>query len=236
MHPSYFVFILALLLQTGAARADTPVTGEPAAYEPLAAHYRETRSVKGAPKASADWYFIRQDKRVETARGDYAEVWQRDERGELSLTRVFHQDRKLIQYTPGELRTQGRQQDWSALNSVVGPRQLAALKRVGTVSFLGRPALRYAGKLGGERVEVIWLSKEALAAKLVRSGADASTVLELKELRSSADSRWPQASLPRSEGYAYLDGADLGDMEYDPFVQRLLAADAGHGAPGHHAH
>lgn len=236
MYPRYFVFILALLLHTGAASADTPATGEPSVYQPLAAHYRETRRVVGARKESTDWYFTRQNEQVETARGDYAEVWQRDERGELTLARVFHQDRKLIQYTPGELRTQGRQQDWSALNSIIDPRQLTTLKRVGTVSVLGRPASRYAGKLGGERIEVLWLVKEALAAKLVRSGRDGSVSLELKELRSSPDSRWPQASLARADRYAFLDGADLGDLEYDPFVQRVLEIDSGHGAHAHRPH
>ena len=148
----------------------------------------------------------------------------------------FHRDRKLIQYTPGELRTQGRRQDWSVLNSIIDPRRFAALKQVGSVSILGRTALRYAGKLGGERIEVLWLAKEALAAKLVRSGRDGNVSLELKELRSSPDSRWPQAGLARAEQYAFLDGADLGDMEYDPFVQRVLGVDSGHGAHGHHPH
>lgn len=238
MYPKYLVFILALLLPAGSARADANTAGEPAVYQPLAAHYRETRRAAGARdhKESTDWYFIRGNDQVETARGDYAEVWRRDERGEVTLTRVFHRDRKLIQYTPGELRTQGRRPDWSVLNSIIDLRRFAALKQVGTVSILGRTALRYAGKLGGERIEVLWLAKEALAAKLVRSGRDGSVSLELKELRSSPDSRWPQAGLARADQYAFLDGADLGDMEYDPFVQRVLGVDSGHGAHAHHPH
>lgn len=236
MHPRYFVFILALLLHARAVSADAKTTSEPAVYQPLAAHYRETRRVADARTESAEWYFTRQENHVESARGDYAEVWQRDERGELTLTRVFHRGRKLIQYTPGELRTQGRQQDWSALNSIIDPRQVAALKQVGTVSVLGRPASRYTGKINGERIEVTWLTKEALAAKVVRAGRDGSVSLELKELRSSPDSRWPQTSLARADRYAFLDGADLGDMEYDPFVQRVLGVDGGHGAHAHHPH
>lgn len=236
MYLGHFVFILVLLLHTGAASADTTTTSEPSVYQPLAARYQETRRIAGTHKESVDWYFTRQNNQVETARGDYAEVWQRDGRGEITLTRVFHRDRKLIQYTPGELRTQGRQQNWPALNSIIDPQQLAALKQVGTVSVLGRPASRYTGKLGGERIEVLWLAKEALAAKLVRSGRDGSVSLELKELRPSPDSHWPQASLARADQYAFLDGADLGDMEYDPFVQRVLGVDSGHGSHTHHPH
>ncbi|MBI5751402.1 MAG: hypothetical protein HZA59_04550 [Hydrogenophilales bacterium] len=236
MHPRYFVFILALLLHAGAATADTKIASEPIVYQPLAAHYQESRRVAGAHQESADWYFTRRDNQIESAHGDYAEVWQRDERGQLTLTRVFHQDRKMIQYTPGELRTQGRHKDWATLNSIIDPRQLTTLKRVGAMHFLGRPASRYTGTLGGEKIEVLWLANEALAAKLVRSGRDGSVSLELKELRASPDSRWPQANLARADKYAFLDGADLGDMEYDPFVQRVLGVDGGHGAHAHHAH
>ena len=234
MYPRYFIFILALLLQAGTVSADAKIASEPAVYQPLAARYQETRRVTGAHKETADWYFTRQDKQVETVRGGYAEIWQRDERGELTLTRVFHHDRKLIQYTPGELRTQGRQKGWSALNTIIDPRRITTLKQTGSVSFLGRPATRYTGKLGEEKIEVVWLTKEALAAKLVRSGRDASITLELKELRATPDSRWPQASLARSENYAYLDGADLGDMESDPFVQRVLGVESGTGGHAHH--
>lgn len=233
MRPRYFVFVLALLSHAGTVWADAGTAGEPAVYQPLAAHYLETRSVKDAPRASADWYFTRQENQVETARGDYAEMWQRDERGELGLIRVFHRDRKLIQYTPGELRTQGRQKDWHALNTIVDPRRIAALTRTGAVSFLGRPASRYAGRIKGERTEVIWLDKEALAARLVRTGRDGSVSLELKALHSTPDSHWSQANLAKADTYAYLDGADLGDMEYDPFVQRVLGEDSGHAGHAH---
>ena len=236
MYPRYFIFILALLLHAGAVSADAKSTSEPTVYQPLAAHYQETRRATGAHKETADWYFTRQDNQVESTRGGYAEIWQRDERGELTLTRVYHRDRKLIQYTPGELRTQGRQKDWSALNSIIDPRQLAALKQVGSVSYLGHPAKRYTGKLGGEKIEIVWLTREVLVARLVRTGRDASITLELKELRAEPDSRWPQASLAKSENYAYLDGADLGDMESDPFVQRVLGVDSGPGGHAHHTH
>lgn len=227
------ILFLSFLLHIAPSWAGGDSAREMTTYEPLAAHYRE-EIVVGKKQKSADWYFTRHDNQVETAQAGYAEAWQRDERGEIALTRVFHQDRKLIQYTPGELRTQGRQKNWFALNSIVDPRQHAALRRVGSVSVLGRPASRYTGKIDGERIEVIWLTQEALAAKVVRAGRDGRVSLELKELRSSPDSRWPRADLADTDQYTFLDGADLGDMEYDPFVQRVLDAESGHGAHIHH--
>lgn len=232
----YAVLLLLMLPNAALTWAGVDSAREATIHQPLAARYQETRRVAGEREESRDWYFIRQNDQVETARGDYAEVWRRDERGEIALTRVFHRDRKLIQYTPGELRTQGRQRDWSSLNSIFDPRRLAGLKPAGTATVLGRPALRYTGKLGEERIEVLWLTGEALAARFVRSGRNGRVSLELRELRSSPDSRWPQASLAKADRYAFLDGADLGDMEHDPFVRRVLGADSGEGAHAHHAH
>lgn len=225
----YLSLILGLILPGAVAWADNLSRPEPVGYQPLAARYEETRRVNGTDEKLDDWYFARQKGQVESARNNYAEVWQRDERGELTLTRVFQQDRKLIQYTPGELRTQRRTKDWTALNSIIDPRQHAALKQVGTGSILGRTALRYVGDIGQERIELLWLAEEALAAKLTRSGANGSSItLELKELRAAPDSNWPLASQAKIDHYAALDGADLGDMEYDPFVKRVLAADGSH--------
>ena len=236
MFSKSFAITVALAFPVASAWADTAMANETADRQPVAAQYRETRHVTGEDEESADWYLIRQRNQVEIIRGDYAEVWQRDERGELTLSRVFHGDRKLIQYTPGELRTQGRQNDWSVLNTVIDPRLLSALKQVGTAIFLDRPALRYEGKLGGEQIELLWLAEEGLVARLVRSNRDASVALDLKNLLSSPDASWPHSSLARTDGYAHLDGADLGDMEYDPFVQRVLAGDSAHGGHEHYAH
>lgn len=225
----YLSLILGLILPGAVAWADNLSRHEAVGYQPLAARYEETRRVNGTDEKLDDWYFARQKGQVESARNNYAEVWQRDERGELTLTRVFQQDRKLIQYTPGELRTQRRTKDWTALNSIIDPRQHAALKQVGTGSILGRTALRYIGEIGQERIELLWLAEEALAAKLTRSGANGSSItLELKELRAAPNPNWPLASQAKIDQYAALDGADLGDMEYDPFVKRVLAADGGH--------
>ncbi len=240
MKSKLFFLGLTLLFQSAVAGAAIGATTgaivEPADAPALAAHYRETIGVKKGTKSgqAADWYFSRRSNEIETARGEYAEVWKRDARGEVTLTRVFHADRKLIEYTSGELRTQKRYPDWTTLSAVLDPHITPALKPVGATSYLGRAATRYKGKLDGLNVEVVWLNRESLAAKIVRSSPVGKVTLELKELRAAPDIRWPQAGLDKAESYALLDGADLGDMEYDPFVQRVLGRGEGHGGHAHH--
>ena len=216
-----FLFVNGVGLHPAHAENSVPDDSFP----PLAAHYTKTLKYRNKTPISSDWYLIRRPDQVETSRDRYSEVWQRDTRGELTLTRVFHQDRKLIHYTTGELRTQHRGKDWDSLNGIVAKLELQKLKRAADITYLGRPATRYIGHFGEEKIEVLWLKAEALAAKYVHTDNDRSLTLELKDLRSNPIAEWPQANPKKIEPYDYIDGADLGDMEYDPFVRRVLASD-----------
>jgi hypothetical protein len=52
-------------------------------------------------------------------------------------------------------------------------------------------------------------------------------------LRTEQADDWPKSDLARAQSYEYIDGADLGDREYDPFVKKVQAMDGhSHG----HAH
>lgn len=233
----YVMLFLPLLLSGASNAADDPaVVQDATAYTPAAAHYREARIVAGTRKESSDWYFIRQKRQVETARAGYAEVWRRDERDELTWQRVFHNDRKLIEYTPGQLRTENRLPAWNMLNTVIDVRRLATLKPVGHAPVFDRPATRYRGTLGDERIDVVWLAREAIPARITRRSKEATYTLTLMTLRRAPDPAWPRATPAQTSDYQFIDGADLGDMEYDPFVARVLAADTHHASHGgsHH--
>lgn len=231
----YAILLFFLLPYTALSWADADTAREALTYEPLAAHYRETRTVARKTKESADWYFVRQDRRVETARAGYAEVWRRDERGELTWQRMFHDDRKRIEYTPGQLRTENRLPAWDTLNTVIDAKRLADFKPVGHAPAFKRPATQYRGTLGDERIEVVWLNREAIPARIVRKTKEGTYTLTLQTLRSTPDPAWPQAKPAQTDDYQIIDGADLGDMEYDPFVARLLGSNA-HDAHGGHRH
>jgi hypothetical protein len=230
----YATIFLSLLLYNAPSWANA--AQEATTYLPLAAHYREARVVAGKNKESADWYFIRQDRQIETARAGYAEVWRRDERGELTWQRVFHDDRKLVEYTPGQLRTENRVPAWNTLNTVIDVKRLADLKPVGHAPVFKRAATHYRGKLGDERIEVVWLNREAIPARITRKGKEATYTLTLLALRDAPDPAWPKATPAQTGDYQFIDGADLGDMEYDPFVARLLGTDTHHSAHGGHHH
>jgi hypothetical protein len=230
-HLSLGTGILLAGLLAGAAQA---ATGDHApAFTPVAARYQETRGDGDGHRHAAEWVFIRNGAQVELGRGGYVELWERDAQGEISWQRIFHDARKLISYTPGELRTERRAPSWEALNSIIDERLLGSLRPAGATRYLGRVATRYRGEVGGERIEVLWLDAERLPATVSRRDKVHSYQLRLRELRPAPAPGWPRADMARAADYVFIDGSDLGDREYDPFVRRVLAMDEAHGAGGH---
>lgn len=247
--------VAALLLMFGwvaqVAAHDSPAIENPAMSKtervttPIAAQYevRLTDRV-GRLLQKSDWYFWREANRIETARSilGLGEIWMRDERGEITLRRVFHPDRRIIEYLPRELKALGMEPSWDALGAVIDPRSLDAGKRIGTTKLPQGRATTYEGVSGGQRVKIWWLDEQQLPAKVERQLENGRFVLALKSLHASAPAAWPRTSEAQLNDYQLIDIADFGDMEYDPFIRKVERLDALDGAAGarprhaHHAH
>ncbi|MCW5624297.1 MAG: hypothetical protein KIT73_06245 [Burkholderiales bacterium] len=210
----------------------------------MSARYRlEVTDEECRTRQGPEWWLIRESSRVVTAIPalDQAEVWTRDaDTGEVTLERLFHAQRRVIEYTPGELRTRNAEPDWHALGSVLDPDSLKTLEATGTGEWRGRPVTMYRGTIGGERIEVDWLSVERLPLRVDRSTRRSRSVLTLLALDPSTQraSDEVQRVTPL---YIRLDSADFGDMESDPFVQAVEALDGrnrrwAHGGGHVHAH
>jgi len=213
--------------RTHAEPAAATSAASPAPLAPLAARFAETRRDGHGHAVTNDWFFYREGDHIETAQRDYAEVWQRDDRQAVTLRRVFHGERKIVEYTTGELRTQHRLKDWRELGSILDARTLSRLRRVGTDTVLKQPAVRYVGHSGDTRIEVLWLPRLNLPARIVRSTPQSRYSLVLRELLPAAAAAWPRVDAAATADFEIIDGSDLGDREYDPFVRKVLSMDTG---------
>ncbi|MCK6407004.1 MAG: hypothetical protein L6Q60_13440 [Rhodocyclaceae bacterium] len=195
---------------------------------PLAARY----DLREAGKQT-DWYFWREQDRIEilTAAVGQSVIWERLGAEGYQFRRVFNEEQKVIEYVPGELRTRHAEPDWEKLSSIVSPHLLERLKRGPSKTLFGQRAVRYSGKVDGQAIELWWLERDQLPATLRIGDAKSGRSMHLRELHAESPGHWPRATEARIANYAMIDAADLGDMEYDPFVARLLKAE------GHeHAH
>lgn len=181
----------------------------------------------------ADWFLIRDARRVANFNSGsrQGEIWMRDEQGRMEYTRVFAEDKKVLDYTDGQLKTLSMQPDWAQLASILSPDTLSKLHKTGERKVLGQRAVVLEGKIEGVRTRLWWLAELQLPARLERGTGKSATQLVLRELHGQAPAAWNWANNEVIDSYARLDATDLGDMEYDPFVQKVMNQD-GH----HHGH
>lgn len=232
------VVLLWLVLSIGAVQSHAH-DDTPAKDKPLAARY-ETVGVDRAGRVTrkSDWYLVRTASRIETAGDGRAEVWERSARGDVSMRRVFRDDRFILEYHPGDLRAMSVEPEWRALGAVLDPNVLPKLTPTGSKRALGRTAHVYRSGTGRDRVEVWWIEELSLPALVKRTGELGAYTMKLVDIRESAPSDWPLASHWRTEEFRVVDAADLGDLEHDPVVKRIMRADTSRqaGSARPHAH
>ena len=197
----------ALALACGGVLAQTPMgvteaEAGAAADAPLAAKYRVVviagSNASGSVVRQQEWVFWRQADTVAVHKGSTEEIWQRDAQGRITLQRVLHAQRTVVDYSAGELATLGIEVNWSEL-------------------------CRFGSTAGTAGVE--WDGQLNLPARLTQLINGRTLVrFDLLESRPGAPADW---DLPghRSAGYAHLDAADFGDMAYDPAVKAAESLD-----------
>ncbi len=222
-------FTVWVMLLVGVFQSVHADTINEAVLPPLAAEYATSMSNgKTSEVAPASWYFIRDTYRVEIMRPQQrlAEVWDRNGRGELSLKRIFHADRRIVEYVPGEFKVSGVQNSWASLSSMIDPSLIKQLQPIGSMQVLGRRASIYETTVSEQRLRFGWFDDLSLLAFWEREGPSGRSSLSLTALHTVAPDHWHESSEQQLSDYLVIDASDFGDMEYDPFVRKVMALDA----------
>ncbi|MGZ8217425.1 hypothetical protein [Methylomagnum sp.] len=203
------------------------------ALTPIAAEYETviTDPDGDAHRHIKRWRFWRDADLVETRSldTDEGEIWRRSVKGLIFYERIYHRDRKVVESNPDDLRALHREPQWHRVALLLDPSLLnAQLVFQGRESLAGRPALRYVGVAEGVEYEVWWLEHENIPGLIRQRSPEREIAVTLRETYPLNRAPWPHDT---SRDYASLDYADLGDMESDPFVKRIL-----HGAEFGHSH
>ena len=175
-------------------------------------------------KRVMDWLFERGLDYVEiSAPADRrAEKWVRDPEGRVWYSRLFHAERKVIEYQPTDLTLGGITNSWNQIRSVFDPHQLAALEGTNvTKEIAGHRARVYRGNAQGVDFEVWWLEDLNLPALVSKRSRRNSSTLRLIEVTSIS----PTAAKAVPADYELMDFSDLGDRHHDPFVEKLMKYD-----------
>lgn len=218
-----------------AAQGGEPKTAAPASaaatqgWPALAARYRVAVRMRGQPEQVQTWQLERSADRIALVRGSVEDLWLRDGRGAIALQRVLRDDRTVIEYSPGELKTLEVDVDWNALATLFDPARLGS----GTPAARGA-VQRHVGRIGDERIMLLWDATLQLPRQLVREGPRGRVRYDLLATRADGAS-WPAAGAGIDD-FRRLDAADFGDMEYDPVVRKAMAIDVRTGWRAAHEH
>lgn len=200
----------------------------------LAAQFRVTLTPTGQAAQQQRWQLTRSNTLITWLKGPGTEeLWRRDSSG-IRLERVLRADRHVIDYSAGELRALAVAVDWAALATLFPAAQLGLLK-ARRAPAAGAKTQHWAGRIGGEQVDLLWDPVAQLPLRLARTGANGRVLFERTALHAAAPADWPQAGAGSSD-FQRLDAADFGDMAYNPVVRKAEALDARAGWRETHRH
>lgn len=194
----------------------------------VAAQFR-TRIRRGDAEQAVEWRFWRTADRLvsENLTSRIAEEWQR-EGATVFLRRAFHDDRRGIEYQMDDLRIAGELPQWTRQALLIDPRVFEALTLQRGFGFPGGQQRRYTGELDGSHWDVTLRIDQMLPVRIERRRDGLVERTELIALHPLSTAPWQPTP---TDAYVFIDYADLGDMESDPFVQKV------HRLQGHgHAH
>jgi hypothetical protein len=222
----FFCFSISALADS-ASTSDKQLTEVACRYEMKVIPHAKTK----APSNKA-WFFWRKPNMIQTqdADGDYGELWERTASGSIQYRKLYPGDKTAVEYMPADNPTNNMNFDWFKLSGMLSQQELDALKPVKKTKVLGHTAELRKGKTDGQTIEVLWLPDENLPAKIVRKDKKSSVELRLVEITPLSAAHRKPVDVEEIANYRQIDAADFGDMENDPFVKKLMAAE------GHHHH
>jgi hypothetical protein len=180
-----------------------------------------------------DWYFMRHDGGAQSYDPASAqrEIWSRDRQGRAELQRVLESEKVVLEYNPGDLAATGKTVDWSQAWSIIDSHRFGKDLVKGDVRTLeGVPMENYQSREG---IRLVWITGLKLPFQLATPAEDGDiTQLQLVGCNPLATSVIKPVSQKQLLDYRHIDYTDLGDMESDPGVQRILGLIGDH----HHHH
>jgi hypothetical protein len=152
-----------------------------------------------------------------------SEQWSRDPEGRIWYKRIFHREKKVIEYQPADLRLGGVDAKWSRIASVIDPAELESMSlKAERQTFEGRSVSVYHGLRDGMQWEVAWLTGEQLPVQVRIQGERGHYSLRLQKLEAANASAAPMCSASDVQGFETIDFADIGDRHGDPFIEGLM--------------
>lgn len=174
-----------------------------------------------------EWFMDRKINVISTfnAHRQQGEIWTRDLHGDIEYTRVFMNDKKLVEYTTGELKTQNKFLDWNQLASIFAPNTISRFKVEGKKIQFSEDVLVLEGEINNIQTTIWWIPRLQIPSYVSQKQGKVDFSITLQKMYKETPESWKWASQAIFENFSKIDASDIGDMENDPFVKKLLEID-----------
>ena len=138
----WLALFLFMLLSACAQQPDKPLQIRALDQLPALAAEFETTVIEtghgGDQPQRYQWRFWRAADRVEThnLQDNSGEIWEKAADRTVTYQRVFHDQRQVIDYLPGDLKAIGAEPDWSAIATLLNQAMQASLATEGREDIL----------------------------------------------------------------------------------------------------
>lgn len=179
-----------------------------------------------------EWTLWRSDQQVRIVRtpnlwdrarglGASEEIWSLDPRGRLTHRRVFHRERRIIDFQAADVQMLGLDEEWTTVRSLIHPEWLVRhLAPMGQTNGAAGAATVFRAMRGAARYEVHWMEARKLPAYIRQETPTATVEITLKGVVPPGEQPPPVEEV--AVDYIQTDYADLGDLQRDVAVRQLL--------------
>lgn len=174
-----------------------------------------------------EWFLDRKINVISTFNGhsQQGEIWTRDLHGDIEYSRVFVNDKKIVEYTTGELKTQNKFLKWNQLASIFAPNTIARFKVAGKKNQFGEDVLVLEGEINNIQTTIWWIPRLQIPSYVSQKQGMVDFSITLQKMYKETPISWKWTNQATFENFSIIDASDIGDMENDPFIKKLLQID-----------
>lgn len=185
----------------------------------IAAEFETSYASESEKTQSRRWRLFRDQQSVETSElgSPDGEEWILNADQSVTYRRLFHPERRAVEYSPRDLALSKTPAEWSRIAHVVSPKLLEMLKSTHQPS--APDALRYEGEVNGQIITIVWSKTLELPELVETKGPSGHTKVVLVQHHKLSDSPWMRLG---KRDYHTIEFTDLGDSEQDPIIKRIL--------------
>lgn len=222
-HLSLCLILLTACIGSNALTAKEQATEKTACtIEPLMAKYHETQTQANSKKIERDITLVRHGNSVAIHYSDahITELWTKLKNNRMVLTRYFNKHQRGISYEPTEMPKELRKSNWDDKFQLLSQHTIEAMTLTKTSDEHCEQQQTRTSKNKHGTITLEWLPKQRLIKTYNATSHGKKSLLQLESVEHDAQAI--NQYFATLEGFDTTDYADIGDMESDPFLSKMI--------------